>query len=550
MKKILPLALSMFVVMLMAAWSISWYVQARDIRNYITTQMKLLDPAIGNMNAAAVTTSGFPFRMLVTIQNPSVTLHTKQAMAILDKYTAVKAGNSAAALTTPEYPEATLSYQLQGTLSVALNMLSDKIRIEYSGSDTVELVQKEATTTLAIDYNGLNRCDAKLKRGFANLLQQTWDVKPFLTPENFAAELTEFACEFPGSITMNMANNQLVSSLGALKFILVNQPVGDMSHNRFTMDLKDYEVMPAGDEVMNRIRRIVVPANQTVAPVSMSLYGKQSASLEVASELPQNFSSLKDKPFRIEVSRFNFVNAASTTNGTARVTSAITGTQQQGDVALNITSEFNPRQADISRANIGQFLQEVVKDPRFDTNTMHADQKKVEAALFDALPNVTQLGKLTQNIAFHYTLERTERAGSIDISALEISSRDYGVNAKGTASLSPSQMLPTAEMTLTCRNCMAMLDTLSGYLARLQVAATLMSPKNEGQIALAPGEAQSIKQLLVMVGKPAVTSPNDLEFAISSNNGAVNINGKSLGELMGLAQQTMGSAPTEPVSVK
>ncbi len=215
---------------------------------------------------------------------------------------------------------------------------------------------------------------------------------------------------------------------------------------------------------------------------------------------------------------------------------------EQGEFALHFTSEFTPRQTEIAHANMGQFLSEALKNDHIVITTA-TDSTQLESALFEALPDVTQLGKITQHIALRFAGEKEKKIGNVELSELEISTRDYGITGSGKASMSEGQMLPAAQAELTCKNCIAMIDVLSAYLTRVESAAVVLAPENAGRIAFTPAQTQGIKQLLLAVGTPPVAGPNDLQFVIKSNAGAVSINGKSLPELLQLVQQYL-SEPT------
>lgn len=566
MKKYLPLALGSFVAMMAVLWCVTWYIQARSIETWAVEEMKNLNPALGSMQATSVKTSGFPMKMVVTVTNPTVTIHMKQALTMLDKYSAAKAGNSAGVLATPDYAESTLQYGLQGTLTIALNALSDKMDLTYEGSATTQLAQAESAVSLAFDYNGPSTCTAKLQRGFTTLLQETWDLRPFFTPEGFAANIKDFSCEFPGSITTNTVTNQMVSSMGPLSIAIANDPEGDMTRVAARIKLTEYEVLPAGDEVMNQFRRALLPVGDNFVPVLASLYGKQSLSADITAEVPQDAKQAADKPMRVELKDFTFANAASTSKGNVKFSSIPTATDVSGEFVLNLTTEFTGRQAEISRMNIAEYARQLIaqqgearaaaeaaaKDPNRTAPmpilldpALAANPKRLEETLYTALPDVSQLGTLRQNVSFSYNLKKGERNGSVTISNLDVSTRDYGVSGTGQGSISPSQMLPTVAANLTCRNCSAMFDAMEAYVARAQSALFVLS--GNPRILPPPEMIHGIAQLLEAIGVKSATAPLDLQFTISSNNGALDVNGKSLGELMEMTQHYLQPAtPAAP----
>lgn len=554
MKKYVPLALVSFVGMVAVLWSITWFVQARRIEAWAQNEMKNLNPALGAIQAASVKTSGFPAKMVVTFTNPTVTVHMKQALTLLDKYRAARAGNSAAVLTTPEYPESTLQYSLQGTLTIALNALADIMDVTYDGSATTQLAQAQDAISLAVDYNGPTHCRARMQRGMASLFKQAWDMSAYFEPAEFAAKMKEISCDFAGNVTTNSISNQMVSSMGPLSFSITNQLAGDMAQIAARVNFSDYEVLPAGDDVINRFRRAVTPANQTFVPAVMSLYGKQSFGAELAMEMPQDSKMAAEKPVSVNLKQFTLANDASNTKGSFKFTSQPTPADVSGEFALDLSTEFTGKQAEISRMNVARYAQEllgmqdaaraaattgdpakIAAAPPLLDPALANDPKRLENTLYSALPDVSKLGALRQNVSFAYQLKKGVREGNVTVSNLEISTRDYALSGTGQGSMNAGQMLPTIAANLTCRNCSAMLDAIEAYLARAQSAIFIIS--GNPHILPAPEMVHGVTQLLEAVGTKPATSPLDLQFSISSNNGALDINGKSLNELMAMAQQ-------------
>ena len=536
MKKIIPLALFMCVLMVVSGWSISWFMQARSVQSNIENAMVQLDPTLGSMKAASVSTSGFPFKMIITVTNPDLTLHMKPLLMRAHKVSMAAAGNSAGVLTTPTYPESTLHYALTGSITLSLNAMSDELHVRYAGTDAQQLSQANSSLSLATEYNGDNHCEIKLLRTFAAVFNQAWDMQKFFTAPALLEHLRELRCEFPGSITTNTTNNQIISSLASASVMITNVQGQSQTQSNINIALKDYEIMPAGDEAINQIRRALTPVDEAFVPISMSLYGKQSLLMELITELPQDLQLNNNVPFKIEMKQLKFSSAGNSTEGNFTLSSTPQGKEQQGKFSLYFSSEFAPRQTDIARANMGQYLREALKNDNI-TITNPANSAELEAALFEALPNVTQLGKITQNIDIHFAGNKEKRTGNVDIPALEISTRDYGISGNGKATMAEGEMLPAAHLELTCKNCVAMIDVMSAYLARVEKAAVLLSPENAGNIAPTVAQTQGIKQLLQAVGKPPAAAPNDLQFIVESNAGAVDINGKTLPELMMLVQQ-------------
>jgi hypothetical protein len=86
-----------------------------------------------------------------------------------------------------------------------------------------------------------------------------------------------------------------------------------------------------------------------------------------------------------------------------------------------------------------------------------------------------------------------------------------------------------------------MVDTMVGYLQRVENTLVAIDPAYSGQVALHPDMVRMVKHLLVALGVPAPNRATDLQFTIKSAAGNVNINGKSMMEIMGLMQPSAGN---------
>lgn len=542
MRKIIPISLLMAVLMGACAWSISWFLQARAIRQSIETSIAQFDPALGSVKIASVTTSGFPAKMIITISKPDVTLYTKPILSLAHKYSMAAAGNSAGVLTTPTYPESTLHYALDGSITLTLNALANDLLVQYAGNDSQQLAQADSSITIATEPNGINSCNIKLQGSFSTLFSRVWDIQKFFTANNILEHLSEFRCDLPGSVTTDMATHQVVASLSPSQVLVTNTQAGEQVHGLVRLKLDGYEVMPAGDILINRLRQAITPIDQTFSPIAMSLYGKQALSLELAMELPKNKVTVGQDSFKIDMRNFQFSSNANVMEGNFLLSSATDGKHQQGEFSVHFTSEFTPLQAEITRANMGQIVREALNSPQLSTLLANVDKKNLENSVFNALPNFSQLGKINENIQINYRLEKERKSGEINVNALDISTAAFGINGSGQASLFPEHAVPTINANLTCKNCMAMIDTMAAYLARVEAVAVVISPDNAGTIAPSPSQQQAVKQLLQIVGTADSTTNLDLNFAIKSDARNVNINGKSLPELMQIMQQTIGSA--------
>lgn len=547
MKKILTLALSVAALTIVCVWGIAWFAQARALEKNIAAAMAAIDPKLGSMKAQSVAVSGFPTQMAMTITNPSFTVHMAPFLAKMHKRSMAAAGSSAGVLTTPAYPESTLDYALAGSVTLIVSALSDKFDIYYAGTGTTQFALASTSFAMNTEYNGSGHCMVKLNRSFAAMWNTLWDVNRLLDPAVWANELREARCDLPGSISTNVATNQILSTLEPSSALFSRTKAGASQELVMSLQLPGYEVLPAGDEAASLFIQAVTPKGEPPAPVSLSLYGKQSLSFDLAAQLPQDMQAMKNAPFRIEVKKLKFASAVGHSEGALLIASNPEGTKQQGEIALSSSSEFTPVQTVLAKASARQIAGQMIESGDAAQKNISQDQDVLEQAIFEALPDITTLGPLNQKLRFSYSGDRATNSDHVQISEFEFSSRDYGITSTADVMSDGKQPLPTANVNLTCNNCLQLAETLHHYLARVQQALAQIAPEQAEGIALTPEQLEGVKGLLTVVGVPAQAAPKNLQFTIKANGGAVDINGKDMKTLMKLVQDYLYPHPAEPV---
>lgn len=555
MKKILSLALLMFVMTLLAAWSIGWFVQARNVKNQIEAQMASFPAEYGVLRPGDIDVGGFPLNMTVTLRNPSATLNMRPFLSHMRKRVMAMRGNSAGVLIAVDYPESTLNFRLDGDISFSLNALSDRLGLELAGTATTELLQGKDKTIFSTQYNPDTKCHVRLARSVSTAANELWNAEYLLASDDWFEEIREYRCALPAHVTTDPISGAILASTGASQVFLSHTPVGEQYHSIVNIQLKELEVTPAGDAVFNRIRQATTPAGISYMPVAMSLYGKQSLVVEANSDTPEPFKAKAAKPYRYEITRLEFTNSASAIQGNMMLASRPKEGKQQGDFSLTLNSHFTPAQSELARIGVHEFVSNALQNPEFAARHQGAAQAVLEEAAYNALPDISKLGRLTQRVRGVFTVDPATEERSFTITDLELSAQDFGINASAAGAAGKNQFIPSVNANIICRNCLAMIETMGGYMTRLETAAVLFTAPNSGIFILQPAEIDGLKNLLSAIGKPSPSQPANLEFVIRSGPSGMDINGKPLSELLALMQQYLAPAPTDqavpipPVSV-
>lgn len=535
MKKFLLLALGMFALTLVAGWSVFWFIQARQVKNTVLADMENLSPTLGVIETQGVSVSGFPFNMVLTLHRPKITLNLAATLNLMHKRLAAEAGNSAAVLTAPRYPEGTLVHQREGDVVVGVNAFSDRLHLSMTGGDTTQIMQNGESTLTRTEMEGAAECFVRFERNLVSVSQQMWDVAQFFSAQNMRRELRELDCALPASTTRDATSGDIASHIGASSLYLENIPTDERIRSTVRVDMNDYEMLPAGDALHRKLLRAVTPIGEEPAPFTMSSYGKQSLALDASFDMPDAGHSFTGRKVAIDIRRFEMASAAGTSTGRLKFSQAPQGNADMGEVDFELTSDFLPAQTEIARAGVAQLSKEMVLPEGTDADA-------AQALIFDAMPDVTRLGTIRAALRAGFARDMVAKTASANIGQLALSTRDYGVNMAGSASVAQAALLPALNLTLDCRNCFALIDTLSGYLVRLEAARPLLLPTVPNTLSVTPAQREGIKSLLGAVGVPQASSANDLRFVIQSSASGVSINGKMLAELIGLFQTHLGDA--------
>lgn len=536
MKKFLALMPLLFIAFVATAWSITWLAEAHAVKAEVIARMEQFDPVLGSLKADSVDVGGFPFAMTVKVTNPSVSLNVKTSMTALHKRVMANAGNSAGVLATPEYNSGTLDYKLTGLVTLSLNALSDRLALTIEGNNTTKLTGDNYTLNQATEYDGPRSCEITLKRGLGSAANRLWHFEQFIDPDQMGQELRSIGCDMPGSTTTDSTTNQLLFSLGHGRILVSNNPAPGRANMAVNMEIKDMEWLPEGDAAYAHFMAALQPKGALAAPTP-SIYGKQSLLLDMTADVPVDKNQLDSTAMKIDITRINLTNAAQKMHAEFHFQSAPKGDEQQFTAASMLTLDTTPKQSDVAKALVPGMLANLSANPDAARFMQAYDPEKLKEAVFEALPNATALGTITQKLSLSYSGNKAKTHGKLQVSDFELSTRDNGLTGTGDVTLAEGQQLPVTNANITCKNCLAMVDMMAGYLQRVDGALASLSPQDAGRIALTPEQLAGIKSMLTAVGTPAASAPADLQFVVANNANGMQVNGKSMAELAALAQQ-------------
>lgn len=535
MKKFL-LGIAVCAAMVVCTFAISWFIQASRIKSDIKTAMSSMHPDMGIVSAENVEIAGFPFEMRVIITNPRTTLHNDVALNAMIRRLNAASGNSAGVLAPPRFPESILDMALDGKLILSINAISNHVTYRSEGTTRLTLTKGNMTLPISIEPEGSSECDVKLNGTLVDVFSQSWDFKKLLDPDQLAAHFKSIDCRLPAMMSTDRNSGQLMFSQAASILQLSHELKGKQREIKAAVNFKDSEIYPAGDAAYNLFAEAYSPIDTLLMKRTPSLYGKQSFVLDIEASLPENETIASSEPFALHLKNMEVTNDYYRIKGMTDIVSNPSGDQQHAIVKFAFTSDFTEKQPIFARQMIDEIIHElgspesVAARPAIGEILKQYNNQILAETAFTMLPDVSTLGTLTQTIDTEFTGNAATKDGTLKINALELSSRDYGISAKGELAMSGKSPIPAANATLTCKNCGAMVDTLQTYLVRVENALVALDPKFKGGVALSPVQMQSIRQLLAGLGVP--NAAGGLEFVIKSEAEGITVNQKTLPEIM------------------
>ncbi len=548
MKKTLPLALLAFVVFIAASWSVVWFIQSYQAKKQVEEMLLSLDPAYGVIKAEEISVSGFPAEMVITLVNPSATLNLQQLGTKLHKILMLSSGNSAAVLTTPEFSAAKADYHLDGKISFKINALSNRFEIRHSGISKNKIYSDSTGENINIstEYNGETSCLIAIDNDLRILTSNIWNLaeiasanNPFLRADN----IRNISCNSPGFIATNLASGQILATMENFEFKIDNDSLPERTKARMYFKVKEFEMMPEGDVTYAAMMQMLFKDNQddSFAYNKISIYGKQSMSFSGALDVPEKPQQNVKHPFKFEINDFSSSNIAGNTKSSLLFSIQPQGDIINGELSLDILSEYNNKQTEIAKQITSYFAAEIVREfaasGQFSATDNSLNQKELEEVLFNALPDVSTLSPMTEKIKMNFSFDSSKTSGNMAITALELSSRDYGITATGKGEIAADSFMPAVNAEIICRNCLNMFKVITSYLPRADHLLSTIYPNEAGKIIIDQQTAELTNRMLSAVGKKAENSPSDLIFTIKSDTEGVSVNDKSLPELMLLMQE-------------
>jgi hypothetical protein len=534
-KKILIGATLLLVVAVLVITA-TWFIHASAIKKDVVEKLALLNTENSNLSYEAITTSGFPSSMTVSIVKPHFTGRMDKIIAASDFQKMFNQG------VLPEWNE---DYLLDGNIEISVNAISNKFTLVSHGNWIGKGSIGGQPISLTSESSGDSICELQMKHGngiFGNL----WNFYSLMNiHETFAHDFRSFDCYNSGGKVINGDTKEVVISNGPVRFHIDHTPNGNLSSGRFYLLSTDLEATKASDAIYTIYYKMLAPKLQASLP---SVYGKQNVEIDMSYNGPNDFKNqdVKKLPLDISINKFHLASNASISDITLRVTSDIKNDARTASLAYK--SEFTA--TELFQALLKQELNAIVNsvisgatpaNPGIREKLASMPPESIESLIVTIIPNLAAQGKMVTRVEASYNGDENFTSGQATLNALELSSALYGITASGSAKRDKSSPMPSGSMAILCNNCFKMIDDGIGYFNRIRYAISVLQPGKVSNVNFPPETVQGIKNFLIALN-PNAGNTGIIKFDIINNgSGATTVNGRSMAEVISLFSQNVTS---------
>lgn len=540
MRKVLLTGLIAALIMGALSYSLMWWMQANNAR-------KITEDLIARANAKeklitydSVSIGGFPLKIRVSINQPHLSGRVDQWMRSLMADTAPSdPGSIKVAGMIERMPEWHEDLKLDGTISVAINMLSDSYEISLDGNLHSKGKIGDQTFDLVTTQEGTASCHLNMAQRSGALLESAWDFR-LLTHsgmEQAPLNFREFACDLPARLTTEVATQQPVMSSGPARLAIVAAP---QQGKNYTISLKavirDSVVLPRMDSIIDAYMQALGETDEGAQGLRWSAYGKQNVDVEMHYSGPQSFSTDGvDASISLEVPRFVISNDLYNVNVTHSLYNEAKGDSRAMRLTFKGETYATPAYYTLLGTMVRRLISEFYAENDEAKQTLPPELAKLPPdelyALFEpVIPRLHEFGQITESANIAFNGKRDYSAGALEINDLSFNSQLYSMRVGGSLKLDKAVPVPTGALTVQWRSGLRMVDDVLAYLARLERVVALASPEEAKTLRFEPSFGVSLKSFLSALAAGQQSPDADtLVYNVAADSPATfNINGKDI----------------------
>jgi hypothetical protein len=526
MRKLILIGLSAFVIIGTAALAINWFDRASVAKDTIKLRLESLNTADSKVTYEAITTSGFPFSMNVSIVKPHF-------VGRIDKI--LEGKNLEKILKIETLPQWGEDYLLNGSIDLSVNVFSNRFKLTQRGNFETKGNISGKTITLNTEFSGNNTCYLHLKKT-GGMFGKLWDFYAlYNNKDSNIRDFRSFNCVLSSGKTVNSETNETLMTYADSSISAIYEPHKDLSDARFYLKLSDFEVNKAYDEIASVYHQSLFPNKIIPAPSS---YGKQNIEIDISYNGTENWKSpeAKNSPLDFKINKFVISNAAYNTDMSAKVQNIINGDERNTIVYYKsestVTELFNSLLKNELLTTRESLISNELMPQEMKDNISKLSTEEINGLISSIIPDFASFGKTLVELDMNFSGTKELNSGNTTIKSLEFSTVPYGITANAAADRNKDTMAVSGNASLSCRNCLNMVGDIMGYFKRVASVVSALSPKTVANIKISPELVQATKDFLVAI---APSNEGTLKFdLINDGAGKITINGKNTFELMEL----------------
>lgn len=554
MRSVLLISVSVFLVVVISGFCITWYVQSTHIRHNIEATIASLnsaDAAHPYITYDRIETSGFPKAVMVTVINPRFKGRVDEFLEKIFSSASIDGPK-------PLFPENPAKWNedisLEGSFNFAVNALSDQYSAVVRGTWHQNSVIDGKTMAMDNIPAGDAVCTMQLQRG-SSIFGRFWEMNFTTSFDTFKEDFRMLDCNTPGSKTVDKSTGETLMSTGPLRIYMTNEKIEAMRNMRFYFKISDSEISAKGDE---RLRGYLLQLNpNNPAPTKFSPYGKQNMEIDISYAGPDKFDGInaKDANFSFTISKFDIANNVYRSDLAVLVSNALSADMRTSKLKFNSHFTFGEHydaiMQDMLRGYVAQaYAKEDIAPPFNKTLRAQYSADQMYEILSPALPHFQSIG----NMVLSFDLDATSNAaltnGNATLNRFELSAAPYGLTGKGSAKLEQPP-IPSSDIMLSCRNCLQMVDDVAGYAQRLKKSLATFDHSIDASPEISPMLAEGYKKFLTSLGLPS-QNPGEqqtLLFHVASTPQAgLSVNGRDMMATMQLYNQYVTPYLSKPAA--
>jgi hypothetical protein len=505
-----------------------WSNNANNTKKEIEQIVTNLNGLNSTVTYDTLIASGFPFELNISIVRPHIMGHIDRLIS----KDFIENGLHKQAL--PDWSE---DFTLNGNIVLSANLFSNKYKMLVQGNWDGKSSIAGKPVAVSSESIGDSMCELQLQRTPAEMLENLWNFKPFTEAKmdassGFMENFRSFECTNLGGKLIDSTSKEVIASNSGSNLLIARTPSQDgLSNIHFYVKIVDSEVTKAGDAFFANYTQAF---NSNAQPLPLSLSGKQNMEIDISYNGADDWKNpeAKNLPLDVQISKFIFSSDA----GQGNISFHLSNDKKDAVRNASISYKSEVTATDVMRKITAENIANT-----FRTTTVKPEELATIA--FSVTPDFTSLGKIVAAIDAKYTGDDNFN-GEATLSSFELSTTPYGLTANGSAKKLAESPAPNGNLSISCNNCIALIDDGAAYAKRVQSAIATFEPQTAAFIDVSPESVQKFKDFLLAISTP---TDGNLKFDIVSTGTAEpTVNGKNISEIMALFSQqvAMPASPT------